>query len=415
MYRDPFYTEFNAVITEGEPTHDSEPVAVPVYHSSGIPGVSQKRHLNEAEGQVADYAAEAMRSGLFRYFTSVLIQDDLISLWYFDRMGAIRSRCFRAREDPHLFLLLTVAIARASLKNFGFESMIAPAEGSTVPRPVGPHEWTKPQDELHEQDLFTRLRELYRTSSSYEAPLLDWKDNVLRLEHDLDAAEGWPFEPESGLSSTDVTSLLSKDDTSSSPAEDACSRAANDTSSSSPPRTSLPISFPITGPPIYAQPGGVGRGTVVYPLASPKDVNGYDPTEALVAKFSWQPPKRAAEAQILRYIRKKIPDHWRMHVTDVKCSKKVAMKATDIPRVELMMDTDERVKKRAETPKFHKQEYEEVRDAFIGSRIEDRDFHALVSTQYMPLKDVKDANEFMAVFIDVVKGVSRCFVFLSCL
>ncbi|EIM84743.1 uncharacterized protein STEHIDRAFT_140323 [Stereum hirsutum FP-91666 SS1] len=450
------------VIAEGEPSHDSVPAAFR-YDRSGPPGDTLKTSLVLDEAQPADYAAEAMRSGLYRYFTCVFIKDDFITLWYFDRMGAIRSRGFRISEYPEFILYIAVAIARASLKDFGFEPMIVPAEGSTFPRPVGTYQWPNKQDELREQDLFARLRNLYSSTSSYEAPLLEWKDNVLRIEHTPQVSESWPFDTEPAPLSASNKAPPSANDIAPPSANDIPHPSANDkappsandkappsandkappsandivppsvddpslsptstfpasTIDTSPPlapQSSLTISFPITGPPIHAQPGGVGRGTVVYPLAPPKNVDGYDPKEPLVAKFSWQPSGRAAEARILRYIRKMIPARWRNHVTDVRCSKHVAAKATGLPRVALMEDTEIRVKRRmeiledAETKKQGKEKgepeedgYEEVRDAFIGTNIEERDFHALVSTRYLPLKEVKDANEFMTVFKDVVK------------
>lgn len=79
-----------------------------------------------------------------------------------------------------------------------------------------------------------------------------------------------------------------------------------------------------------------------------------------------------------------------------------------------MGNVTESVKKRVEVPgaaqmkrrekrrrelRFE-QECEEIFDAF-----EERDFHAIVTTRYLPLKEVKDADEFVTVFKDVVKGV----------
>lgn len=332
------------------------------------------------------YASEAMRSGFYRCdFTCFLVQDDIFSMWYFDRMGAIhRSRGFRIHEHPQLLLLLTIAVARASLKDFGSEPMIAPAEGEGPPRPDVVYTGPNPQHDLRGHDLFAQIRELYMTHSLFEYPLLDWTKNALRIEQVVDVSDSWPFAtepPPSSAVDASPPSILSAPGT---------------------------ISFPFTGGPLDAQPGGIGRGTVVYPLSPPTDVDGYDPEERFVAKFSWQILGRASEAGILRYIRKSIPARWRNHVTEVKCSRQASASAMELPRVVLVEDTQARVAKRSILKdlddKSKVKSFDEVRDAFIGSEIEERESRVLVTPEYSSLNKVKNKDEFMSVFKDVVKG-----------
>ncbi|EIM84736.1 uncharacterized protein STEHIDRAFT_158452 [Stereum hirsutum FP-91666 SS1] len=408
--RDPKRSKM-ASIAEDEPARDSAPTIL-LHHRSGPAIRGLKNDWIKAEGDPADYAKEVMRSGLYRGFTRVLVQCDVVSLWQFDRMGVMHSRrFFCARGRRQILFYLAVAIVHSGFNKFSFQLMVdyANRDAFKFPPFIDAYLWPEAHDKLREQDFFAQIRFLYDYPSSYEALLFNYNDTVLCVDHDLQVSSSWPFETEPAHSSTKDTAPSSADDASPAPTSNSSPLSTNDTS---PPHSSLTTSFAITGRPIYAQPGVTGRGTVVYPLSPPQGVVDYDPKEPLVAKLSWQPSGRAAEARIIRYIRKAIPDRWRNHVTDVKCSKQVAAKAMALPRLKLMRNMTESVKKRLEVPEVaqmkkwakrrrelrFEQEWKDVFDAF-----EERDFHAIVTTRYLPLKEVKNADEFMTVFKDVVK------------
>ncbi|EIM84746.1 uncharacterized protein STEHIDRAFT_112313 [Stereum hirsutum FP-91666 SS1] len=403
-----------ASIVEDEAARDSAPMIL-LHHRSGPAMHGLKSDFIKAEGDPADYSTEFMRSGLYRGFTRVLIQGDVVSLWQFDRMGVMRSRrffCDRGRRQ--ILLYLAVAIVHSGFNKLSFQLMVDYANRNAFELPpfIDAYLWPEAQDKLREQDFFAQIRFLYDYPSSYEALLFDCNDTVLCVDHGLQVSSSWPFETEPAHSSTKATAPPSVDDASPAPTSNSSPPSINDTSPPSVPHSSLTTSFAITGRPIYAQPGVTGRGTVVYPLAPPKDADDYDPKELLVAKLSWQPSGRAAEARIIRCIRKAIPDRWRNHVTDVKCSKQVTAKAMALPRVKLMGNITESMKKKEEVSEAaqmkrwakcrrelrFEQECEGVYDAF-----EERDFRVIVTTRYLPLQEVKNADEFVTVFKDVVK------------
>lgn len=239
--------------------------------------------------------------------------------------------------------------------------------------------------EYGEQDRFAELRKLYGPSSAC-APFLDRKHNILRLSCELDDPR-----PDSNEGSA------SNDDQ---------SPSATDTS----PHTTI-VDFPITDRPLHVQPGALGRGTVVLPLASPPDIESLQAPDGLVAKMSWQPKGRMREDATLRVIRKKI-EAWTDHVTDLRCSTTLDSDALKLPRKKLMTLIEARVELVAALREGAAKEpddeaFLEMVDAFIGDMYEERVLVVLVSPRYQPLKAVRNMDEFRTVFKDVVQGKLR--------
>lgn len=302
---------------------------------------------------------------------------------------SICSRKFYPVDHPELLLLVTVALARADLRRLWFDPMIV-AGTNTLPSPIPDyHALKKNLDPLGEQTRFVDLRELYGSPSGYEVPSSTWKDNILRLTCELDVPDIPPSD--SGDSSTSGGD-----------------RSPPTTES----RQSTIIDFPITAAPLHVQPGTVGRGTVVLPLACPNDIATLQAKDGLVAKMSWQPVNRMAEDETLRIIRRKIPKPWTKHVTDLKCSTTLDGEALSLPRKDLMTFIGARVNTVATLKRLNRgtrvyadgEDFLELADAFIGQDYEERVLRVLVTPRYLPLCEVKDLQEFKTVFRDVVKG-----------
>lgn len=109
-------------ILEGEPVFRSEAFVPPANYFSGRSAPSLKTEITIKETQAADFAAEAMRSGRFRYSTCIMIQDDMVSCWYYDRMGgpyALAAFTSRKNLSYSFFspLPLLVPVSRTSASN----------------------------------------------------------------------------------------------------------------------------------------------------------------------------------------------------------------------------------------------------------------------------------------------------------
>lgn len=80
-----------------------------------------------------------------------------------------------------------------------------------------------------------------------------------------------------------------------------------------------------------------------------------------------------------------------------------------MPRVMMMKVTQRHLDA---IPSYHDMNYhqklsegwDQVRDAFIGSKYEERVLRILVTPEYLPLKAVENVDEFKTVFKHVVKG-----------
>lgn len=260
---------------------------------------------------------------------------------------------------------------------------------STLPSPMPDyHELRGKLHTLGEQTRFVDLRELYGSPSGYEVPLSEWKDSVLRLTCELD-----------------VPAITASDSV------DASTPGGDQPPSVAEPRQSTTIDFPITDSPLHVQPGAVGRGTIVLPLACPNGIASLQARDGLVAKMSWQPVDRMPEDETLRIIRRKLPGPWAKHVTDLKCSTTLDADALDLPRKVLMAVMETRVTVIAGLRKPNRskragagKDFMEMADAFIGQELEERILRVIVTPRYLPLCEVKDLPEFKTVFTDVVKG-----------
>ena len=101
---------------------------------------AQKRKppvLTPDELQAASYASECLADGRRRYVTGFLIQDLIVSLWYYDRMGVVKSQEFDIVEKPRLFFLALAAITECDMERFGCEPMLRPPP-TLVPPTIGP-------------------------------------------------------------------------------------------------------------------------------------------------------------------------------------------------------------------------------------------------------------------------------------
>ena len=78
---------------------------------------------NDPEVQLANYALEQLSSDEFRsWTTSILINDDELTLWYYDRTMAVATKPIKFKEDQENFILLVAALVKASMspKSMGF-------------------------------------------------------------------------------------------------------------------------------------------------------------------------------------------------------------------------------------------------------------------------------------------------------
>ncbi|EIM84737.1 uncharacterized protein STEHIDRAFT_158453 [Stereum hirsutum FP-91666 SS1] len=303
---------------------------------------------------------------------------------------SICSREFDPVDHRELFLLVTVALARADLRRLWFDPIIV-AGTNTLPLPMPDyHELREKLDLLGEQTRFVDLRELYGSPSGYEIPLSTWKDSVLRLTCELDGLD--ILASDSGDSSTQVYTRR------------------RSTSSYRRVATEYYHRLPDHRFPLHVQAGATGRGTIVLPLACPDDNASLQARDVLLAKMSWQPVNRMAEDETLRIIRRKIPKAWMKHVTDLKCSTTLNGDTLNLPRKDLMVFIEARVnavaalrkpKRRGRVDKH--EDFLEMADAFIGQDYKERVLRVLVTPRYLPLCEVNNLTEFKTVFRDVAK------------
>ena len=95
--------------------------------------------------QLASYALEVLSAtGLRRSTLGLLISDDRLEVWFYDRAGGIAAESISIQEDFVRFVQLFVALSRASPQELGFEPSIFPpspfpthANGAAVPSNSG--------------------------------------------------------------------------------------------------------------------------------------------------------------------------------------------------------------------------------------------------------------------------------------
>lgn len=418
-----------------------------------------RKTLNSDELQAADYAHESLRTGHRRYSTGIFVDDDIMTLWYYDRMGPVRSKPFNFVERPDRLLAVVVALASATIAGFGFEPMICtPGPSASLPLPTTAttEETTtaEPEDattaELEdttttEPEDNTTTEETTTTENKKTADLSRSKDPdiLTRVRQTAELTEIYDkyrsqMPPDENL--TDcyfrITSRVSLSDRPLFDLPPSTSFPTTSRSSSSilswvwdslKPKTVSPLSdvvFKIKGRPLYVQDGLVGRGTVVLHVETKEDEQRRFPSD-IIAKISWPPRSRIPEDSIIRHVRFHVPKKWKKHITNLACSTTLSMpeetdgsvgstesaasasddQVLDIPRRRIMSILRTRIKQR-DAGGLKAAEKEELSDAFIGPEYEERVLRVLVCEKNLPLNRVQNLDEFKSVFLDVVKGQS---------
>ena len=98
-----------------------------------------------ATQQLASYALEVLSAtGLRRSTLGLLISDDRLEIWFYDRAGGIAAESISIKDDFVRFVELFVALSRATPEELGFEPCIFPAtpfpthaNGAAVPSNSG--------------------------------------------------------------------------------------------------------------------------------------------------------------------------------------------------------------------------------------------------------------------------------------
>ncbi|KAA1470073.1 hypothetical protein DENSPDRAFT_870715 [Dentipellis sp. KUC8613] len=86
------------------------------------------RNATPGEIRLSNYAANALSlAGNRRYVTGVLLQNAKATLWYFDRMGIVRSQAFDLFADPWLTVLTAVAIDCCNAQAVGYQPLLSPS------------------------------------------------------------------------------------------------------------------------------------------------------------------------------------------------------------------------------------------------------------------------------------------------
>ncbi|KAJ8688768.1 hypothetical protein PTI98_013520 [Pleurotus ostreatus] len=83
--------------------------------------------------QIASHAMESMASTVHRRWSIGVIVDHFwVTLWYFDRMGAIVTQPFDFAEEPWKLALVTLALGRCTPAQAGFEPLILQPSGDAT-------------------------------------------------------------------------------------------------------------------------------------------------------------------------------------------------------------------------------------------------------------------------------------------
>ncbi|KDQ22445.1 hypothetical protein PLEOSDRAFT_163343 [Pleurotus ostreatus PC15] len=114
------------------------------------PGSSSKKRPRESEApkrnkrrktsrltidhtQMANHALESMTSTVHRRWSiGVMVDNFWVTLWYFDRMGAIVTQPFDFAEEPWKLALVTLALGRCTPAQAGFEPLILQPSGDAT-------------------------------------------------------------------------------------------------------------------------------------------------------------------------------------------------------------------------------------------------------------------------------------------
>ena len=82
---------------------------------------------------MANHALESMASIVHRRWSiGVMVDNFWVTLWYFDRMGAIVTQPFDFAEEPWKLALVTLALGRCTPAQAGFEPLILQPSGDAT-------------------------------------------------------------------------------------------------------------------------------------------------------------------------------------------------------------------------------------------------------------------------------------------
>jgi len=100
-------------------------------HAGSHTEASSKRsrmppNLTADQLQLATYALECLAATSRYFVTGIFIDKFDVSLWYFDRMGAIRTAAFKFNTTPQLLALVVFALSNCDPVHAGFDPNIIP-------------------------------------------------------------------------------------------------------------------------------------------------------------------------------------------------------------------------------------------------------------------------------------------------
>ncbi|KAG6844041.1 hypothetical protein H0H87_010365 [Tephrocybe sp. NHM501043] len=131
---------------------------------------------------------------------------------------------------------------------------------------------------------------------------------------------------------------------------------------------------------LFASRGLIGRGTMVYRVASLEDNLKEDAVEDEALKICWPHRNRKLEGDTLECLRKRLPAQWHDHIPEVTYSATATAEDLRLPRVELL--------KLSAIKDFERK---------------DRQLHILVMKIYKKLWEAGSVEEFMEIYLDCVE------------
>ncbi|TCD63012.1 hypothetical protein EIP91_006104, partial [Steccherinum ochraceum] len=221
-----------------------------------------KYELTEAELQIVKSLDELISHGVRAYATGFDLQDNIMSLWYADRMGIVQSATFDILREPWSLILVIAAHRYGSARDFGVNPLISLSEGSRVLKDYSNALVTLPSAIPATLPSHTALPAELQAFDDGQATAL----SHLQFKVQLDMGRG-----------------------------------------------------------IVTSYGAVGRGTCVLPVTAMGAVTELYGDDRLVVKLSYPLESREPEDQFIRVIRRKMSAHHKAasflkHVVDLKCS-----------------------------------------------------------------------------------------------
>lgn len=114
----------HSVLQANESTRDRNPQEAP-----NTVQAEPDKEMTYNEIREAKYLNELLSHGVRNYATGYLVEDRLITLWYADRFGIVKTRPFDIFLQPQNFLLMVAALTYAAYEDLGFCPLI-----SNIPR-----------------------------------------------------------------------------------------------------------------------------------------------------------------------------------------------------------------------------------------------------------------------------------------